>query len=171
MISVSEALQLIEKHSTHNDIIVKPILKAMGLVLAEDVISAIYMPPFKQSSMDGYAFAYSDSDCYTVVGEIQAGSARNLQLNQGEAVRIFTGARVPDSADTVIMQEQDQRQAKGQHQPQAHQHKTGNGDRQHARQAPFGLPGFVDRSLPRTPGHREGAPHPESHRGGQHADG
>ena len=38
MISVSEALQLIEKHSTHNDIIVKPIIKAMGLVLAEDVI-------------------------------------------------------------------------------------------------------------------------------------
>jgi molybdopterin molybdotransferase len=110
MISVSEALQLIEKHSTHNDIIVKPILKAMGLVLAEDVISAIYMPPFKQSSMDGYAFAHSDSDCYTVVGEIQAGSARHVSLKTGEAVRIFTGAKVPDTADTVIMQEHVNRQ-------------------------------------------------------------
>ncbi|HCD68282.1 MAG TPA: molybdopterin molybdenumtransferase MoeA, partial [Bacteroidetes bacterium] len=67
MISVSEAIQLIEKHAQFNAIKVKPIIKTMGLVLAEDVISAIYMPPFKQSSMDGYAFAHSDSDCYTVV--------------------------------------------------------------------------------------------------------
>ena len=110
MISVSEALQLIEKHAQFNAIKVKPIIKTMGLVLAEDVISAIYMPPFKQSSMDGYAFAHSDSDCYTVVDEIQAGSARNVSLKRGEAVRIFTGARVPDSADTVIMQEHVQRQ-------------------------------------------------------------
>ena len=110
MISVSEALQLIEKHAQFNAIKVKPIIKTMGLVLAEDVISAIHMPPFKQSSMDGYAFAHSDSDCYTVVDEIQAGSARNVSLKRGEAVRIFTGARVPDSADTVIMQEHVQRQ-------------------------------------------------------------
>jgi molybdopterin molybdotransferase len=105
MISVSEAIDCIENQAKSNESDVKSIEKTMGLVLAEDVISAINMPPFKQSSMDGYAFTHLEGSTYKIVGEIQAGNASNIELKKGEAVRIFTGARVPDLADTVVMQE------------------------------------------------------------------
>ncbi|MDB4107726.1 molybdopterin molybdotransferase MoeA [Bacteroidia bacterium] len=105
MISVSEALGYIKDHSKMNKVVSKSIEKALGLVLASDVLSAINMPPFKQSSMDGYAFAHSDKNSYKVVGEIQAGNAKDIELSEGEAVRIFTGARVPNLANTVVMQE------------------------------------------------------------------
>ena len=105
MISVSEALRFIKDHSKMNKVVSKSIEKALGLVLANDVLSDINMPPFKQSSMDGYAFAHSDSKTYKIVGEIQAGNAKDIELSEGEAVRIFTGARVPNLADTVVMQE------------------------------------------------------------------
>lgn len=109
MISVSEALEKIQRHSKVNKVVNKPIEKAMGLVLAEPVISPINMPPFKQSSMDGYAFAHSEQSTYKIVGEVQAGDAGDIVLKNGEAVRIFTGARVPDLADTVVMQEHTER--------------------------------------------------------------
>jgi len=105
MISVSEALKHIETFCKHLEIVKKPIAKTLGLVLAEDVFSPINMPPFKQSSMDGYAFMHSDKLTYKLVGEVQAGNSEQLSLNPGEAVRIFTGAKVPDDADTVVMQE------------------------------------------------------------------
>ncbi|CAM1344274.1 molybdopterin molybdotransferase MoeA [Tenacibaculum amylolyticum] len=105
MISVSEAIQHIENYCKPNKTVQKSIQKVRNRILAEDVISPINMPPFKQSSMDGYAFRYSDTSVYTIVGEVQAGSATNFQLKEGEAVRIFTGARVPNDADTVVIQE------------------------------------------------------------------
>lgn len=105
MISVSEALQHIEMFCKPSHKVRKSINKAMGLVLAESIVSPINMPSFKQSSMDGYAFIHSENNIYKIVGEIQAGSAKNIKLKPGEAVRIFTGARVPDDADTVVMQE------------------------------------------------------------------
>jgi molybdopterin molybdotransferase len=105
MISVTEALQHINNHCTPSKVAKKPIKKVMGMVLAADVLSPINMPPFKQSAMDGYAFEYSDDTTYMVVGEVQAGSSENIKLGRGEAVRIFTGARVPNDADTVVMQE------------------------------------------------------------------
>jgi len=79
--------------------------KTMGMVLAADVLSPIHMPPFRQSAMDGYAIAHGTSQTFKVIGEVQAGNAENIALKPGEAIRIFTGARVPDVADTVVMQE------------------------------------------------------------------
>ncbi|SNR17001.1 molybdopterin molybdotransferase MoeA [Tenacibaculum jejuense] len=105
MISVSEAIQHIENYCQPNKIIEKPIQEVLGLVLAEAIVSPINMPPFKQSSMDGYAFIHNEISSFTVVGEVQAGDSKNVVLQEGEAVRIFTGARVPDQADTVVMQE------------------------------------------------------------------
>ena len=63
------------------------------------------MPPFRQSSMDGYAFKYSSETKFDLIGEVQAGVSEDKKLDAQEAVRIFTGARVPDDADTVVMQE------------------------------------------------------------------
>jgi len=105
MISVSEAIQQIENYCKPNNFEQKSIKEVLGLVLAEDVFSPINMPPFKQSSMDGYAFIYNNNSNYEIVEEVQAGDSKNIELKSGQAVRIFTGARVPDHADTVVMQE------------------------------------------------------------------
>lgn len=79
--------------------------KALGYVLAEKVISSINMPPFRQSAMDGYAFTHSIRHQYDIIGTSQAGDHNNIKIKNTEAIRIFTGAFVPDDADTVVMQE------------------------------------------------------------------
>tara|TARA_R110002051_G_scaffold325808_1_gene431545 strand:+ start:21709 stop:22890 length:1182 start_codon:yes stop_codon:yes gene_type:complete len=106
MIDVKTAQELVLLHSS---ITVKTLEvglnNALDYVLAKDVISKIDMPPFRQSAMDGYALNVGNDTTYNVIGEVKAGDNNNLQLSAGEAVRIFTGAPVPDTANTVIMQE------------------------------------------------------------------
>ena len=83
--------------------------EAQGRVLAEDLAAPAPMPAFDYSAMDGYALRSNDLDgagpwAMPVVGESAAG--RELPtLAPGAACRIFTGARLPDGADTVVMQE------------------------------------------------------------------
>jgi molybdopterin molybdotransferase len=80
--------------------------EAQGRVLAEDVHSDLDLPPFHQSSMDGYAIRFMDRSAdLRVVGELRAGAAHPLSIGEGEAVRVFTGAPLPEGGDTVIMQE------------------------------------------------------------------
>ncbi len=79
--------------------------KAHGFYLSETVFSPINMPPFRQSAMDGYALNLHKNTNYKLIDEVKAGDSHNPQLKQGDAVRIFTGAAVPDSANAVIMQE------------------------------------------------------------------
>ena len=106
MISVEKAIQIVSSNSN-------PVTKskginlssALGYVLFEDVVSPINMPPFRQSAMDGYALNLHDSKTYSIIGEVKAGDDYNPTLKTGEAVRIFTGAPVPDSANAVVMQE------------------------------------------------------------------
>ena len=105
MIKVEEALTIIEANSAKMPAQQIAVSKALGYVLAEKVISPIHMPPFRQSAMDGYAFIHSIKHQYDIVSTSQAGDHSNLKLNANEAVRIFTGAFVPDDADTVVMQE------------------------------------------------------------------
>lgn len=106
MVSVEEALKIIDSKTN-------PLLKqkiqlqhAVNYVLAESILSPINMPPFRQSAMDGYALNYDDSiSAYKLIGEVAAGSGQLFILKPGEAVRIFTGAAVPDSANVVAQQE------------------------------------------------------------------
>ena len=106
MISISEAIAIVKQHG-------KPLLqnctksveKAGGYILFEDVLSPINMPPFPQSAMDGYALHLHDDLNYKLVDEIKAGDHHEPKLKKGEAVRIFTGAPVPITANAVIMQE------------------------------------------------------------------
>lgn len=106
MIDVETAQDLILSNSSRPSEIIEVAIKdALDFVLAKNVISKIDMPPFRQSAMDGYAINGFDDTIYTIVGEIKAGDDNNPNLNVGEAVRIFTGAPVPDRANTVIMQE------------------------------------------------------------------
>ncbi|WP_026810745.1 molybdopterin molybdotransferase MoeA [Arenibacter latericius] len=106
MINVKSALNLVLQHAS---LAVKTeevaLNEALDFVLAKDVISEIDMPPFRQSAMDGYALYMGKSNSYKVLGEVKAGDAANPVLKAGEGVRIFTGAPVPDTANTVVMQE------------------------------------------------------------------
>jgi molybdopterin molybdotransferase len=106
MITVEEAIEYVESNSHPAKNIVKISLKnALGFVLAEDVMSPIDMPPFRQSAMDGYAVRIHDSEYYHVKGELQAGDGQDVTLRKGDAVRIFTGAPVPNDANAVVIQE------------------------------------------------------------------
>ena len=106
MITVEEALKRL---ATHINSTTKPVKKlvinATGFVLSEDVYSPINMPPFRQSAMDGYALCLHNDVNYTVIDEVKAGDGHHPLIKAGEAVRIFTGSPVPDTANTVIMQE------------------------------------------------------------------
>ncbi|MDO6820907.1 gephyrin-like molybdotransferase Glp [Zobellia sp. 1_MG-2023] len=106
MIDTTTALELVLRHGAYNTEFFEVDLKdALDYVVAKDVVSRIDMPPFRQSAMDGYALHVYDDFTYTVVGEVQAGDKNDPTLRKGEAVRIFTGAPVPTSANTVVMQE------------------------------------------------------------------
>lgn len=104
MIEVEEALQLIESTEINFRVIEISTSESLGYILAQDVVSTMNMPPFKQSAMDGYAIC-GFSDTFDVIGEIKAGDTNQYEINVGEAYRIFTGAPVPDNATAVIMQE------------------------------------------------------------------
>ncbi|MBV7299537.1 bifunctional molybdopterin-guanine dinucleotide biosynthesis adaptor protein MobB/molybdopterin molybdotransferase MoeA [Enterovibrio paralichthyis] len=85
-----------------------PLEALHGQVLAEDVVAPVNVPSSTNSAMDGYAIRSDDigRDRYRIVGEVFAGHHYRETLNQGECVRIMTGAPVPQDADTVIMREQ-----------------------------------------------------------------
>ncbi|PXY46160.1 molybdopterin molybdotransferase MoeA [Flavobacterium hydrophilum] len=105
MIQVNEALTFVAENSSKMPSQKIAVGKALGYILAETVYSPIAMPPFRQSAMDGYAFIHSERHQYDVVSVSQAGDHSNVKLKENEAIRIFTGAFVPDDADTVVMQE------------------------------------------------------------------
>ena len=107
MITVEEALRIVEKNAVSRHEIETVFLKeALNLVLAKDVNSIINMPPFPQSAMDGYALNFSDSSAdILLIGEVAAGEEQNFILKENQAVRIFTGAEVPTSANMVVRQE------------------------------------------------------------------
>jgi len=110
MISVSEAIQQVDQHILPSSKTrTLTVVDALGSILAERVRSPLDMPSFRQSSMDGYAVRIHTEKSYRLVGEVQAGSPQNPKLKTGEAVRIFTGAPVPDDADAIVIQEKVQR--------------------------------------------------------------
>ncbi|MEL6531874.1 MAG: gephyrin-like molybdotransferase Glp [Pseudomonadota bacterium] len=84
------------------------LLQAGGRVLVEPVLAARDQPPFAASAMDGYALASADARPgaqFSVVAEAPAGRAWTGRLGPGQALRIFTGAPVPEGADRVVIQE------------------------------------------------------------------
>ncbi|MFP5079047.1 gephyrin-like molybdotransferase Glp [Pedobacter sp. JCM 36344] len=106
MISVNEAKELIYSNVILLNPELRPISKAAGHTLAETVFAKIDIPTFPQSSMDGYALKYADiNNELAVIGEMAAGAPHALSITSGECARIFTGAPLPNGADTVVMQE------------------------------------------------------------------
>ncbi|PYV75746.1 MAG: hypothetical protein DMG97_05725, partial [Acidobacteria bacterium] len=108
MISEDEArakiLETIQRLSTRQI----PLADALDCFTAEDCFARLPLPNFDNSAMDGYAVVASScarGKRLRVVGEQPAGLDRQLRVGAGEAVRIFTGAPMPDGADAVVMQE------------------------------------------------------------------
>jgi molybdopterin molybdotransferase len=86
----------------------RPIARAdtNGLVLAEDIVATEPVPPFANTGMDGYAVRAADTPGRLhVVGELPAGAAPTIPVGAGEAIRIMTGAPMPEGADAVVMVE------------------------------------------------------------------
>jgi molybdopterin molybdotransferase len=85
----------------------------LGLVLAERIIAPDAVPPFANTAMDGYAVQAVDTAGASeatpvrlrVVGELAAGHAPTVKVGTGEAIRIMTGAPMPDGADAIVMVE------------------------------------------------------------------
>lgn len=107
ILTVTEALDLIAArfHSVAEPEQV-PLARALGRVLAADVTSPLDLPPFDNAAMDGYAVRATDlGRALPVAGTLYAGSAPAVAPTPGMALRIFTGAPVPDGLDVVVMQE------------------------------------------------------------------
>ena len=109
MISVDEAREKILQNIKAISTEVVSLSDANGRVLAEDVIARRTQPPAAMSAMDGFAVKAADIAtvpvCLNIVGEIPAGGSFEKAVGSGEAVRIFTGAPLPEGTDTIIIQE------------------------------------------------------------------
>jgi molybdopterin molybdotransferase len=87
-----------------------PLIDAAGRVLAHDLVAGIDLPPHANSAVDGYAIVHADllpdrDTVLPVTGRAAAGHPLGRPIERGEAIRIFTGAPMPQDADTVMMQE------------------------------------------------------------------
>ncbi|WP_328991287.1 molybdopterin molybdotransferase MoeA [Kribbella sp. NBC_01245] len=108
--SVDEHLQAVLERIAPLPPFEQPLLETLGLVLCEDVDSAISLPGFDNSAMDGYAVQAADLAgaseenpiTLPVMGDIAAGRSRPLVVTQGTATRIMTGAPMPRGADAVV---------------------------------------------------------------------
>jgi molybdopterin molybdotransferase len=111
MMSVDEAVAIIASRvSAVHEIETVPIENADGRILAGDISASLALPPFTNSAVDGYAVRSHDlplreEAAFPVSGRIQAGASAPAPVKLGEALRIFTGAPMPEGADTVFMQE------------------------------------------------------------------
>jgi molybdopterin molybdotransferase len=109
LLPVDEALEQLLTGARPGGTEIVPLVEAAGRVLAEPVKALRTQPPFPASAMDGYAVRAADvaqvPARLTVTGMAAAGKLFPGAIGKGEAVRIFTGAPVPEGADTIVIQE------------------------------------------------------------------
>lgn len=108
MITIDEAIKKVLEKVTLPDPIKLPLEYVSGMVLAEDISSDVDIPPFDKATMDGFAIVASDSgDGSELVVDytLAAGDFPKTAIKKGHAVRIMTGAPVPDGANAVIQVE------------------------------------------------------------------
>ena len=114
MLSVEEAIDVLVKHTPFYEVSEEVALEdALGKVLAQDVISKYAQPPFPRSPLDGFALRGEDVKdaskqhpiTLNIIGEVYAGGVFEGVVQEGCAVRIMTGAPIPDGANTVVKQE------------------------------------------------------------------
>ena len=105
MISISEALKIIERETFTLAAETIDLKESVGRVLAQAVTADMDLPPFNRSQMDGFAVKSKDTKDapakLKIIGESIAGKGFDGKIKSGETVRIMTGARLPDGADAV----------------------------------------------------------------------
>jgi len=113
MISISEAFKIIKRETFSIDVETIDLEESIGRVLAEDVFTDMDLPPFDRSQMDGFALRTKDVEeankekpiKLKIIGESVAGKGFDGKIKRSEAVRIMTGARIPDGTDAVQKKE------------------------------------------------------------------
>jgi molybdopterin molybdotransferase len=111
MMSVDEAVAIIAARvRAVRDVEAVSLTNADGRILAGAIAAPLPLPPFTNSAVDGYAVRSGDlplreEQAFPVIGRVQAGASASQAIQPGHAMRIFTGAPMPDGADTVFMQE------------------------------------------------------------------
>ena len=112
ILSLEDAVAaIVARFSPVDEVEAVTLSEADGRVLADDLIATLQLPPFTNSAVDGYAVRGQDlpsgeARAFRVAGRLQAGSTPvGLPVAPDEAIRIFTGAPMPEGADTVYMQE------------------------------------------------------------------
>ncbi len=108
-LSVEEGLSRLLEVANHKKIEKVPPSRAHNRVLAEDIKAVESIPPFPRSPYDGYAFRADDIKCATkenpvtleIIEEIPAGHAATKEVGEGQAIKILTGAPIPNGADTI----------------------------------------------------------------------
>ncbi len=105
MITISEAIKIIERETSSLASEMIELENSVGRILAENIKADMNLPPFDRSQMDGFAVRAIDTKNapahLRIIGESVAGTGFDLKMKAGEAVRIMTGARVPEGADAV----------------------------------------------------------------------
>ena len=109
MLEVEQAFQRIIAHFDPLEAVELPVLECLGLTLAEDINSPLDLPPLANSAMDGYALLHADiaqadgaPPTLSVISAVAAGQVSDQTVTAGNAIRIMTGAPVPQGADTVV---------------------------------------------------------------------
>lgn len=109
LISINEALELISNRPKKLGSIQQPLQNSLNRYLAKEIYSEINLPSFSQSAVDGYALCCHAEDLnnqkFRVTGEIRAGSETHDILSEGQAIRIFTGGKIPKGTTHVARQE------------------------------------------------------------------
>jgi molybdopterin molybdotransferase len=109
MITVNEALSKLHENLPKPRIQTVALAEALGYAIAEDIFSDIDLPPFDKSAMDGYAVRSEDLQNppveLEVIETVAAGYAPTAKLKPGKAIKIMTGAPIPEGADAVLMVE------------------------------------------------------------------
>ncbi|MEO4181362.1 molybdopterin molybdotransferase MoeA [Acinetobacter pittii] len=109
LISVDEAIELISNRPKKLGSIQQPLQNSLSRYLAKEIYSQINLPSFSQSAVDGYALCSHAEDLnnqkFQVTGEIRAGSESHDILSEGQAIRIFTGGKIPEGTTHVARQE------------------------------------------------------------------
>ena len=102
-VSITEALDIINTNITPLDAEIIPIEMSVDRVVTQDYIASFHLPRFNNSAMDGYAVKVSDASCEVSCSEvIYAGDNPQMRLEKGEAIKIMTGAPIPEGCEAIV---------------------------------------------------------------------
>lgn len=102
-VSITEALDIIDTNIETIDAEIIPIELAVERIVAQDYIASFHLPRFNNSAMDGYAVKVSDASCEVHCSEvIYAGDNPQMKLEKGEAIKIMTGAPIPEGCEAIV---------------------------------------------------------------------